>query len=72
MRLFYLPPYSPDFNPIEEAFSAMKTWVRTNRDFIRGEITGDLTCDPYSILWEAVFTSMTPERAVGWFRDCGY
>ena len=27
-RLVYLPPYSPDFNPIEEAFSAMKAWLR--------------------------------------------
>lgn len=27
-RLIYLPPYSPDFNPIEEAFSAIKAWLR--------------------------------------------
>jgi transposase len=26
-RLLYLPPYSPDFNPIEEGFSAMKAWI---------------------------------------------
>ena len=28
-RLLYLPPYSPDFNPIEPAFSKLKTWLRT-------------------------------------------
>lgn len=28
-RLLYLPPYSPDFNPIELAFSKLKTWLRT-------------------------------------------
>ena len=28
-RLLYLPPYSPDFNPIELAFSKVKTWLRT-------------------------------------------
>jgi transposase len=28
-RLLYLPPYSPDFNPIEHAFSKLKTWLRT-------------------------------------------
>ena len=28
-RLRYLPPYSPDFNPIELAFSKLKTWLRT-------------------------------------------
>ena len=26
-RLRYLPPYSPDFNPIELAFSKLKTWL---------------------------------------------
>jgi len=28
-RLLYLPLYSPDFNPIELAFSKLKTWLRT-------------------------------------------
>lgn len=27
-KLVYLPPYSPDFNPIEEAFSAIKAYLR--------------------------------------------
>jgi transposase len=27
-RLFFLPPYSPDLNPIEQAFSKMKTLLR--------------------------------------------
>jgi transposase len=28
--LEYLPPYSPDFNPIEEAFAELKAWMRRN------------------------------------------
>ena len=28
-RLLYLPPYSPDFNPIELAFGKLKIWLRT-------------------------------------------
>jgi transposase len=28
--LAFLPPYSPDFNPIEEAFAELKAWLRTN------------------------------------------
>ena len=27
-RLFYLPPYSPDFNPIENAFAKLKALLR--------------------------------------------
>ncbi|WP_425554634.1 transposase, partial [Georgenia daeguensis] len=29
VELVFLPPYSPDFNPIELAFSKLKTWLRT-------------------------------------------
>ena len=28
--LEFLPPYSPDFNPIEESFAKMKAWMRKN------------------------------------------
>lgn len=28
MGLLYLPPYSPDYNPIENAFSKIKRWIR--------------------------------------------
>lgn len=30
--LQYLPPYSPDFNPIEQSFHWLKQWVRRNQD----------------------------------------
>ena len=30
-RLLYLPPYSPDFNPIENAFAKLKALLRKNR-----------------------------------------
>ena len=28
--LEYLPPYSPDYNPIEEAFAELKAWMKKN------------------------------------------
>lgn len=40
-RLIYLPPYSPDFNPIEEGFSSMKAWIRRNREEVLAEMTGE-------------------------------
>ena len=30
VKLEYLLPYSPDFNPIEEAFAELKAWIRRN------------------------------------------
>jgi len=30
VALAFLPPYSPDFNPIEESFAEMKAWMRKN------------------------------------------
>ncbi|KAK9369905.1 hypothetical protein V1509DRAFT_638078 [Lipomyces kononenkoae] len=34
VRLEYLPPYSPDYNPIEESFAELKAWMRKNKDFV--------------------------------------
>jgi transposase len=31
LHLEKLPPYSPDFNPIEESFAELKQWIKKNR-----------------------------------------
>ena len=33
-RVLFLPPYSPDLNPIELAFSTIKSWLRKYNEFI--------------------------------------
>jgi transposase len=33
-RVVFLPPYSSDYNPIEIAFSTIKSWIKLNRDFM--------------------------------------
>jgi hypothetical protein len=72
-RLVYLPPYSPDFNPLEEGFSAMKAWMRRNREYVLAEMEADNeACDVFGVLWQAVFETMVPESIAGWFRDSGY
>ncbi|GET01378.1 homeodomain-like protein [Rhizophagus clarus] len=43
--VIFLPPYSPDYNPIETAFSVIKSWIKCNCDFM--EACNDLI---YSLL----------------------
>jgi len=62
-RLVYLPPYSPDFNPIEQAWSKIKHHLRTAKARLL-------------VLLEhaaaQAISSITPDNAVAWFRHCGY
>ena len=36
VELTFLPPYSPDFNPIEESFAELKAWIKKNRILATG------------------------------------
>jgi len=69
-RLLYLPPYSPDYNPIELAFSKIKSHVRRDGGVARADLGLDDT-DVFTYLYGAAF-SVSSEDAVGWFHHCGY
>ena len=75
MRYEFLPPYLPDFNPIEEAFSAIKAHIRRHGNIAPIAMTtakeGRNDIDVYIQLAEAVW-SVTENDAEGWFQDCGY
>lgn len=61
--LIYLPPYSPDFNPIELAWSKVKTRLR------------QLKARTFDALIEALriaLLAITPEDVSAWFAHCGY
>jgi transposase len=62
-RFLPLPAYSPDFNPIEEAFSKVKQALR------RAGARTD--ADLRAATWSA-FATITPADAAGWFTHCGY
>jgi transposase len=61
--LLFLPPYSPDFSPIEEAFSKLKALLRKAAARTRGLLVEAIGW----ALW-----SVTPEDAMGYFGHCGY
>ena len=62
-RLLFLPAYSPDFSPIEEAFSKLKTFLRR-----QGVRTRDALQDAIA----QALTLITAQDALGWFTHCGY
>ena len=70
MRLMFLPSYSPDLNPIELSFSSIKAWLRKNHDRVNREMQSE-DGSVYNALWQAVY-SVTPEKARGWYKHCGY
>jgi transposase len=62
-RLWHLPPYSPDFNPIEEAFSKVKQCLRRARA---------RTDEALRAATWAAFATITAADIAGWFSHCGY
>jgi transposase len=63
--LKYLPPYSPDMNPIEKVFSVMKSQIKQ-----RNLLTGT-DKDPGRI--KALLQEIcTPNLMAGLFRSCNY
>ena len=62
-RVIFLPPYTPEWNPIEPCWSKMKEFLRS-----RAATTRDALEAAVADAMEAV----TPHDARGWFRHCGY
>ena len=62
-RLFFLPPYSPDLNPIEQVFAKLKTLLRKT-----AERTVDTTWKRIGTLLDA----FSPQECANYFRNAGY
>lgn len=63
IQIKYLPPYSPDLNPIEKMWSKMKAKIKeyqaTDAESLFSAIKGALK-------------TVTASNAKGWFKSCGY
>ena len=62
-RLVFLPRYSPDFNPIEGAFSKLKAFLRRVQARTREALEAAIG---------AGLQTITAQDARGWFEHCGY
>ena len=53
--LAFLPPYSPDLNPIEETFAQFKAWIKKNKQMVeRFQDYGDFLRMVLEVLQQAV------------------
>ena len=58
-ELLYLPPYSPDLNPIEKAWSKLKLLLRSAKSRTKEALDQALS---------QLLPQLTPENAEAWFR----
>ena len=49
-RLLYLPAYSPDYNPIENTFSSIKSWLRSNCNHVNIDVTKQRVNSYYTVM----------------------
>lgn len=62
-RLLFLPPYSPDLNPIEQTFSKIKHWMRIAQARSVHSVHNTLA---------EIINSITPNECKNYFKNSGY
>ena len=61
-KLFFLPPYSPDLNPIEQLFAKLKTLLRSRGTHRRGNLATH----------RRAHDCVTPHECANYFANAGY
>jgi transposase len=62
-EVWFLPPYSPDLNPIEKMWSKIKAFLRKVKARTEEALNEAIT---------AAFATITDSDAINWFKSCGY
>lgn len=62
-KVWFLPPYSPDLNPIESMWSKVKAFLRSVKARTLGALLDAIA---------AALRTITPQDTQGWFSLCGY
>lgn len=65
MLLKFLPPYSPDYNPIESTFKDLKHWIRSNYLLVE-------QFNKFDEFLEHAIQQVCQRDAKGYFQACGY
>ena len=59
----YLPPYSPDLNPIEKMWSKLKAFLRKEKIRMASDVPSAISIG---------FLTIRPTDCIGWFHSCNY
>ena len=62
-RLLFLPPYSPDFSPIEPCWAFLKTWLRALKERVPARLKAAIVRG---------LRRVTTQHLTSWFIHCGY
>lgn len=62
-EVLFLPAYSPDFNPIEQMWSKIKSSLRTAQARTQPALIQAIA---------SALAGVTPQDAINWFAHCGY
>ena len=65
IMVIFLPPYSPDYMPIELCFSYIKYYLKSHDDIF------EAVSDPSDIL-KSAFDSVTQDQCIHWIKKCSY
>ena len=63
----FLPPYSPDLNPIEELFSSVKYYLKDYDEMMQSVPSDDIIP-----IIQAAFDNVRTEDCCAWINDSGY
>ena len=63
INVLYLPPYTPEYNPIEMMWSKIKNYLRKNRS---------KNLDGLKEIITKAYSTISIDDIKGWFNHCGY
>lgn len=65
IMVLFLPPYSPDYMPIELCFSYIKYYLKSHDDILQA------VSDP-SVIIKSAFDSVNQDQCINWIKKCSY
>ena len=65
VMVLFLPPYSPDYMPIELCFSYIKYYLKSHDEILQA------VSDP-SVVLKSAFDSVTQDQCSSWIKKCNY